>query len=441
MAKKEYNASDIETLEDDRERVEKMAHIYIPDKKLAGCMHIIREIIDNATDEVLNAGGTVDVYYDESTREVKVIDTGRGMPQERLQELCEVLHSSGKFSKGEEQAYDISGGMNGVGTKICVYLSEYCSVTSNRDKKSVTRYYEEGIFQKEKKEKIDQSIHGTSVIFKISDKFMSETSKVTCKRIQDMIEQKTDCCEGLIVNFHGIDKKGKKIEKKYSGLNITDLMKKYMKPTSKVWDFNFSNKKSSFNIAFGYDSKAIDGSSLMGWTNFIYNSDGGKHVEALVDTIYDVFSKYMKKSFFSDKEKKNYQIRKEDIRLGLCGVIVVKTSKNPSFYGQFKQRVDAEWMYEEIIDLLTKALNKLSDSDMKIISTIIKNNIKARMSSQRARIQVKKVGNGLSKDKIDKYYPAKMKCDTNYRELYLTEGLSAGQRGLAYTVTYRKQFI
>lgn len=46
MAKKEYNASDIETLEDDRERVEKMAHIYIPDKKLAGCMHIIREIVD-----------------------------------------------------------------------------------------------------------------------------------------------------------------------------------------------------------------------------------------------------------------------------------------------------------------------------------------------------------------------------------------------------------
>lgn len=426
MAKKEYTASDIETLEDDRERVEKMAHIYIPDKKIAGCMHIIREILDNATDEVLNAGGSVDVYYDEATREVKVCDTGRGMPQERLQELCEVLHSSGKFSKGEEQAYDVSGGMNGVGTKICVYLSEYCSVCSKRNKKSITRYYKDGIFQKEENVKASASDHGTTVIFKISDKYMSETSKVTCKRIQDMIEQKTDCCEGLLVNFHGFDKKGKKIEKKYSGLNITGLMSKYMKPTSKVWDFNLSNKKSSFNIAFGYDSKAIDGSNLMGWTNFIYNSDGGKHIEALVDTLYDIFSKYMKKNFFTDKEKKNYQVRKEDIRLGLCGVIVVRTSKNPSFYGQFKQRVDAEWMYEEIFELLSKAINKLSDSDMKIISGIIKNNIKARMSSQRARAQVKKVGNGLSKDKIDKYYPAKMKCDTDYRELYLTEGLSAG---------------
>ena len=258
---------------------------------------------------------------------------------------------------------------------------------------------------------------------------MKETGKVKCKNIQKMIEEKADACPGLITEFEGITKDGKKIKKKYLGLNITDLLNKYNEPTSKIWDFNFVTPEGgalSCRLAFGYDTKATEGSNMMGWSNYIYNKEGGTHVDAIVDTLYDVFSKYMKKSFLSDKEKKNIQIRKEDIRLGLCSVIVILTEKKDIYRGQFKE----EMMDDEIGDIISselkKKLNKLPESDMKTISTIIKNNVKARMSSQRARAQVKKVGNGLSKDKIDKYYPAKMRCDTNYRELYLTEGLSAG---------------
>ena len=51
--------------------------------------------------------------------------------------------------------------------------------------------------------------------------------------------------------------------------------------------------------------------------------------------------------------------------------------------------------------------NKATFMVSNTITAIIKNNIKARLSSQRARQQVKKVGNGLSKDKIEKYYGSK----------------------------------
>lgn len=48
MSKKihSYEASDIDTLETDRERMQNMAHLYIPDKKLAGNLHIHRECTD-----------------------------------------------------------------------------------------------------------------------------------------------------------------------------------------------------------------------------------------------------------------------------------------------------------------------------------------------------------------------------------------------------------
>ena len=86
----------------------------------------------------------------------------------------------------------------------------------------------------------------------------------------------------------------------------------------------------------------------------------------------------------------------------------------------------SEPIKEELVAFLKKKLNKLPDSDKKEISKIIRDNIKARMSSQKARQQVKKVGNGLSRDRIEDYIPARMGCSTDYREVYITEGKSAG---------------
>lgn len=437
MANK-YDASSIDVIETQIEIVQKKPQLYIPDKRMGGALHIIREIVDNAQDEVMNAGGNVEVFYDEVSREVKVTDTGRGMPLEKLAELCEKLHSSGKFNNSETSAYTSSGGLNGVGLKLANFLSDYFRVTSMRDGKSVTRYYESGFFKKEKKEKSDE--HGTIVVFKLSDKHLSELDKIKCKHIQNIIEEKTDCCEGLVTKFKGITKDGKTIKEKYVGAGIDELMKKYMKPTSKIWEFEFGDKKTSYKMAFGYDSKATEGSDLMGWTNFIYNKDGGVHVDAIVDTLYDFFKKYMDKHFFSEKEKKNLQFRKEDIKLGLCGVIVIKTSKDPLYYGQFKQKVTAEWITDEISSEFGKRINKLPDSDLQTISKIIRENIKARMSSVNARKQVKKVGNGLSKDRIEKLIPVRMGCTTDYNELYIVEGLSAGtqaeQGRLDYQMIY-----
>lgn len=332
MAKK-YDASDIDILETDRERVQQQAHIYIPDKRLAGALHVIREIIDNAQDEVMNSSGTVNVSFDEVTREVVVEDTGRGIPLEKLAELCEVLNSSGKFSKGKEKAYNTAGGLHGLGQKLANFLSEYFIITSMRDGKFITRSYEDGIFIKEKSGKSDE--HGTIVKFKLSDKYLKELDKMKCKHIQKLIEEKTDACPGLVTVFKGITKDGKKIKEKYTGLNIDELMKKYMKPTSKTWTYSYSSDdgETRVELSFGYDAKATEGSNLMGWTNFIYNKEGGTHVDAIPDALYNYFKKYMINNFLSEKDKKNMQIKREDVKLGLCGVSVLLTTK-PEFLGR-----------------------------------------------------------------------------------------------------------
>ena len=424
---RKYDASDIDILETDRDRVQQQAHIYIPDKRKAGALHIFREVADNAQDEVMNSSGEVTITFDEVTREFTAKDTGRGIPLEKLQELCEVLNSSGKFTKGKQSAYLTAGGLHGIGLKLANFLSEYFEITACRDGKSVTRYYEDGLFIKEKTSESDK--HGTFIRMKLSDKYLKELDKIKCKDIQKMIEEKTDACPGLVTIFKGITKNGEKIKTKYSGLTIDELMKKYMKPTSKVWTFEYESKdgNTSAKISFGYDAKETEGSNLMGWTNFIYNKEGGTHVDAIGDTIYGFFKKYMYNNFFTDKEKKNLQFRKEDAKLGLCGVCVLLTT-TPEYKGQYKESMISEPIREEISDFLYKKLRKLPDSDLQAISKIIRENIKARMSSLKARQQVKKVGNGLSKERIENYIPPKMGCTTNYMELYLTEGKSAGNQ-------------
>lgn len=93
---------------------------------------------------------------------------------------------------------------------------------------------------------------------------------------------------------------------------------------------------------------------------------------------------------------------------------------------EYKEKMISEPIREEISSFFRKELNKLPSSDLLSIGKILRDNIRARMSSQKARQQVKKIGNGLSNDKIDNYVPPRMGCKTDYTELFIVEGLSAG---------------
>ena len=134
MMGKTYDASSIKVIGIDKDRVQSNPGLWIPDKRLAGCIHLIREIKDNSDDEAMlqvnKDDGVVNVSYDEISREIIIKDRGRGIPHEKLKDLCEILHSSGKFEKGNDSAYKYSSGLNGVGLKIANFLSEYFSITS-----------------------------------------------------------------------------------------------------------------------------------------------------------------------------------------------------------------------------------------------------------------------------------------------------------------------
>jgi len=96
-----------------------------------GIYVLLKEIVDNSIDEfIMGFGKRIDIRVENGA--VNIRDFGRGIPLGKLVECVSIINTGAKYN---DEVFQFSVGLNGVGTKAVNALSEHFEVTSFREKK------------------------------------------------------------------------------------------------------------------------------------------------------------------------------------------------------------------------------------------------------------------------------------------------------------------
>lgn len=190
----DYDASKIQKLEG-LEGVRKRPDMYIGDTNERGLHHCVFEVVDNSIDEAL-AGYCkeirVSIHLDGSC---SVEDDGRGIPVDihpkynmpALELVLTNLHAGGKFGKG---AYQVSGGLHGVGAKCVNAVSEWFEAEVRKDGKIHQMRFSQGKTISQLAVVGQTKKSGTKISFKPDPEIFTETRTfqydILAKRLREL---------------------------------------------------------------------------------------------------------------------------------------------------------------------------------------------------------------------------------------------------------------
>ena len=344
------------------EAIRARPHMYIGRTDVAGLHHLPKEIVDNSIDEAL-AGFcnkiTVTLLKDDEEGAIEITDNGRGIPCginskgiEVLEEMFTTTHSGGKFNN---DAYEVSGGLHGVGTTIVNALSDYCVITSKRDGK---------IHQLEF---IDAKSQGLKEIGKTKEtgtivKFKPSTSRFEeCTFdyafIKEYLTEKAYLNPTVTFVLHDLRTNDYDEIKKNGLVDLLDDMTsghKYLSETCSV-KTKTNDVTMEVHLRFMNSSETL----IKSFANSIPTVQGGSHLEATNRALCDVINMLGIKMGVVRKEE---PLRVPDIKDGLGLIVAVKYPKI-AYESQTKDKLSVAAIYKDV-------LSTLNDDPMKAFKKI-----------------------------------------------------------------------
>ena len=190
---RDYGAKDIKVLTG-LEPVRLRPGMYIGTTGSRGLHHLVYEIVDNSIDEAL-AGvcDTINIKIFEDGS-VSVEDNGSGIPVEihpqtgksTLETVLTILHAGGKFNNN---AYQVSGGLHGVGVSVVNALSEWLVANVKRNGKLYEQRFEKGVTTTKLEVIGEAKGTGTIIRFKPDNTIFESVifdREILCNRFREM---------------------------------------------------------------------------------------------------------------------------------------------------------------------------------------------------------------------------------------------------------------
>lgn len=393
---------------------------------------LVVELFSNALDEHnLGHGNLIEINYKPDSNEIQVKDNAQGFPVDVwrddgktvLQASFDTLNTSGKYS--EDGVYGASAlGLNGIGGKICTYLSHYLVVeTQDGSGRGERVFFEEGVFQKREIFDADEKT-GTLISFQPSEEFFTHPEpdiKALCKLFDDTC----GLCPNLNIRFY-MDGKDFQNYRHPEGLVslVGNIVGKDIPIVSSPLHFQTEQDKYSLDCGLSYTSKS--GNDIVAYVNYGL-TDQGPHITALKSAITRVMNKWAReKGLLKEKEA---NIDGASLQEGLVLVFNL-VAPNISYDAQTKSRIVSNDFVSFLTDSFSTQLELWLDTNPQDGQNIIEKALIARKAAEaakKAREAVKQKANA-KQDKVFKMPTKLTDCWTKDRskaELLIAEGLSA----------------
>ncbi|MBS3171538.1 DNA topoisomerase (ATP-hydrolyzing) subunit B [Candidatus Woesearchaeota archaeon] len=401
--------------------------MYVGDTASRGLHHLVDEVLSNSIDEHL-AGFckkiSITLHKDHS---VSVEDDGRGIPVDihptegkpAIEVVMTNLHSGGKF---EKKAYQVSGGLHGVGLSVVNALSEFVVAQVKRDNKIYQIKFEKGN-PVTKLEVIGEANEtGTKILFK-PDKEIFSITEFDPQIIETRIKDLAYLNKGLKIIFKNeIENKEKEFVFEKGIISFVENLNKTKEGLHPVIYFTGEKDKIFVEIALQYNNEFLD--RVYSFCNSINTVEGGTHEAGFSTALTRAINEYSKKL---NTKGNGFQLTGSDVREGLTAIISVKVPE-PQFEGQTKTKLGNSNVKGIVGSVVYEKLTNFLEENPNVAKAVLEKCIlsaKAREAAKKARDLTRR------KSALDSgSLPGKL-ADCSERdpvkcELFLVEGISAG---------------
>jgi len=300
-----------------------------------GCYILIKEVVDNAIDEFIMGHGK-EVQISVNGTRVTVRDFGRGIPLGKVVDCVSKINTGAKYN---DDVFQFSVGLNGVGTKAVNALSNYFLVRSHRGGEFAEASFKIGKLKKEASGETKEP-DGTYVEFE-PDPDIFKNSEYRVEFIERRLRHYSYLNTGLklILTMPGAEPKVFQSRHGLMDLVMEDLAADGSEPmysplhySGKTLEFCFTHSNSRY------------GETFYSFVNGQYTSDGGTHLSAFREGLLKAVNEYSNGKFEGD-----------DVREAMVGAVSIRL-KDPVFESQTKNKLGNTEIRTELVNNVREEL-------------------------------------------------------------------------------------
>jgi topoisomerase-4 subunit B len=409
-AKVAYDEKTIQTL-DALEHIRLRSGMYIGrlgdgSHALDGIYVMLKEVVDNAVDEfIMGCGKRIDLSSDGDA--ICVRDFGRGIPLGKLIDCVSQINTGGKYN---DDVFQFSVGLNGVGTKAVNALSAEFEVTSWRDGRFRKAIFERGKLVSDEKGRDSSTPTGTFVRFR-PDLRIFHSFAWNAEFLARRLDYYAYLNAGLTLTLDGARFRSRG--------GLADLLRREIGDDPPLYEpIHCRGDRLEFAVTHANSY----GETYYSFVNGQYTNDGGTHQSAFREGFLKGVNEFAAQNFSG-----------EDVRDGIVGAVAVKL-QDPVFDSQTKSKLGStnvrSWMVPAVKEEVVLWLHKNREAGARLIDKIrINEKIRKELASVRkeARERAKKVA-----IRIPKLTDCKLHLDDRKgarrgeTSIFITEGDSAG---------------